>query len=69
MTGARKTSEWLPKLRVAVQRRTSVAPDRGASLVEYMLLVVLIGVVALIAIQFAGDQNSELWSEVGSALG
>ena len=45
-----------------------LASDRGASMVEYALLVVLIAVVALIAVQFAGDQLSEQYSEIGSGL-
>ncbi len=42
--------------------------EEGAGLVEYMLLVVLIAVVALIAIVFAGDEVSEMWSQTGSSL-
>ena len=42
--------------------------ERAASLIEWGLLVVLIAVVALIAVTFAGDQNSEMWSDVASAL-
>ena len=32
--------------------------ERAAALIEWGLLVVLVAVVALIAVQFAGDQNS-----------
>lgn len=42
--------------------------QRGAALVEWGLLVVLIAVVALIAVSFAGSQNSAMWSEVASSL-
>jgi len=42
--------------------------DKGASMVEYALLVVLIAIVALIAVSFAGDQVSETFSEIGSGL-
>ena len=42
--------------------------DKGASMVEYALLVVLIAIVALIAVSFAGDQVSETLSEIGSGL-
>lgn len=42
--------------------------EEGAGLVEYMLLVVLIAVVALIAIVFAGSEVSEMWSQTGSSL-
>lgn len=44
------------------------AEDRGASLVEYALLVVLIAIVAILAIQFAGTQVSDTFSEIGSNL-
>ena len=42
--------------------------DRGASMVEYALLVVLIAIVALLAVQFAGDELSETYSDIGSGL-
>jgi len=42
--------------------------DSGASLIEYALLLLLIAIVALVAVAFAGEQNSELWSEVASSL-
>lgn len=42
--------------------------DEGASLVEYALLVVLIAIVAILAITFAGNQVSETFSEIGSNL-
>ena len=42
--------------------------DRGASLVEYALLVALIAVVCIIAITFLGDQANSKFSTVGSAV-
>ena len=42
--------------------------DRGASMVEYALLVVLIAIVAILAIQFAGNEVSETFSDIGSGL-
>jgi Flp pilus assembly pilin Flp len=42
--------------------------ERGASMVEYALLVVLIAIVALLAIRLAGNQVSEAFSEIGSGL-
>ncbi len=42
--------------------------ERGASMVEYALLVVLIAIVAIIAIQFAGEQVSETFGEIGEGL-
>ena len=52
-------SAWL-------QARTST--DRGASLVEYALLVALIAVVCIIAITFLGQSASSKFSSVGSAV-
>lgn len=42
--------------------------DRGASLVEYVLLVALIGVVCIAAITFLGTNASSKFSKVGSSL-
>jgi pilus assembly protein Flp/PilA len=43
--------------------------ERGASLVEYALLVALIAVVCIAAITFIGNQASDKFSEVGNSLG
>ena len=43
--------------------------ERGASLVEYALLVALIAVVCIIAITFVGGRASQKFSNVGSSLG
>ena len=43
--------------------------ERGASLVEYALLVALIAVVCIVAITFIGQRASDNFSEVGSRLG
>ena len=45
-----------------------LASERGASLVEYALLVVLIAIVAILAIQFAGGEVSSTFSEIVSEL-
>ena len=42
--------------------------ERGASLVEYALLVALIAVVCIIAVQVLGDNASESFSSTGSAI-
>jgi pilus assembly protein Flp/PilA len=42
--------------------------DRGASLVEYALLVALIAVVCIVAITFIGNQASTKLSKVGTSL-
>lgn len=42
--------------------------DRGASLVEYALLVALIAVVCILAVTFLGKSASSKFSSVGSAI-
>ena len=51
----------------ALQSRFS-GDERGASLVEYALLVALIAVVALVAIQFVGETISDEFDTVGNSL-
>jgi len=43
--------------------------ERGASLVEYALLVALIAVVCIVAISVLGTNASKQFSTVGSAVG
>ncbi len=42
--------------------------DRGASLVEYALLIALIAVVCIVAVSLLGSNASGKFSQVGSAL-
>jgi pilus assembly protein Flp/PilA len=42
--------------------------EKGASMVEYALLVVLIAIVALIAVSVMGQEVSGLYSEIDSGL-
>ena len=42
--------------------------DRGASMVEYALLVVLIAIIAIVAIRLAGTQVSEAFDTIASSL-
>lgn len=42
--------------------------DRGASLVEYALLVALIAVVCIVAVRFLGTSASEKFDTVGSDI-
>lgn len=43
--------------------------EKGASMVEYALLVVLIAIIALVAVALAGDEVSATFSEIASGLG
>lgn len=54
-------------LKAWIQART-VKTDRGASLVEYALLVALIAVVCIAAISFLGGEASKKFSDVGKSL-
>ncbi len=59
MTSYEYVSAWL---------QARCKSDRGASLVEYALLVALIAVVCLLAVTFLGKQASSKFSSVGSAI-
>ncbi len=48
--------------------RTRIKDERGASLVEYALLLALIAVVCIVAITFIGEKADESFSSSGSAL-
>ena len=43
-------------------------PERGASLVEYALLVALIAIVCIVAISFVGSSASSTFSAVGNSI-
>lgn len=42
--------------------------DRGASMVEYALLVVLIAIIAVAAVQIAGENVSSAFSSVADGF-
>lgn len=42
--------------------------DRGASMVEYALLVVLIAIVAIVGVQIAGENVSTVFSTAAVGL-
>ena len=54
---------------IAYLRARFGSDERGASLVEYALLVALIAVVCIVAITFLGSSASSKFSTVGSAVG
>ena len=53
---------------VANWLRARANSDRGASLVEYVLLVALIAVVCIIAISFLGRTASSKFSDTGQSI-
>jgi pilus assembly protein Flp/PilA len=50
------------------QLAARVKDEKGASMVEYALLVVLIAIIALIAISIAGQNVSKAFSTIASSL-
>jgi len=52
-----------------LKRLTRRAHDRGASLVEYALLVALIAVVCIGAVTFLGGGTNETVGDAGTAIG
>ncbi len=47
---------------------TWMKEEKGASMVEYALLVVLIAIIALVAVRLAGTEVSGTFSEIASGL-
>jgi pilus assembly protein Flp/PilA len=54
---------------IAAWLRSHAKSERGASLVEYALLVALIAVVCIAAVTFLGTAADSKFTEVGSAIG
>ena len=53
---------------IASYLRARAEDERGASLVEYALLVALIAVVCIVAISFLGKSASSKFDKVGSSI-
>jgi pilus assembly protein Flp/PilA len=53
---------------VAAWLRSKTDSERGASLIEYALLLALIALACIIALQFLGDKASEQFHSVGGSL-
>ena len=45
-----------------------IQEEKGASMVEYALLVVLIAIIALVAIRLAGNEVSATFGEIADEL-
>ena len=54
---------------IAAWMRAQAKTERGASLVEYALLVALIAVVCIAAVTLLGRNASTKFSSVGSSIG
>ena len=57
------------ELLAAYLRARFADDERGASLVEYALLVALIAVVCIVAVSFLGKSASSKFGTVGSSIG
>ena len=57
------------RLWAATKQQTDRTDERGASLVEYALLLALIAVVCVAAVTVLGESASEPYSQLGSQLG
>ena len=53
---------------ITAMRDRQLQPERGASIVEYTLLLAFIVIVCLIAVQFLGHQTSSQFDNTGSSL-
>jgi pilus assembly protein Flp/PilA len=53
---------------VSVVVRANLRTERGASLVEYALLVSLIGVVCIASLRLIGTSASATFSKVGTSI-
>jgi len=56
------------RLRRAHDAHRAAADERGQGLVEYILILSLIAIVALVALSFFGSQLSDLLSSIASQI-
>ena len=61
----RKTATTMPILNLI---KANVQTQRGAAMVEYAFLVILIAIIAFIAVQIAGQQVSVAFSTVANGF-
>jgi len=62
------TVRWVNMTSTLRARYRPESDERGASLVEYALLVALIAVVCIVAVTLLGHNASAKFSSVGSSL-
>jgi pilus assembly protein Flp/PilA len=55
-------------LRTWLEAKVNADSERGASMVEYGLLLALIAVIAIVAVKALGENVSTKFSSVGSSL-
>jgi len=67
-TGKREITQMTSYQFLSTWLQSKVDSERGASLVEYALLVALIAVVCIIAVTFLGQSASSKFDSVGTAV-
>ena len=55
-------------MRIWAKLMTWAHEEKGASMVEYALLVVLIAIIAIVAVSIAGKQVSRAFSTIANTL-
>jgi Flp pilus assembly pilin Flp len=68
LSGMDLITYWQRHCAPYVRARLANRSERGASLVEYALLIALIAVVCVGAIAFFGSRTSQKFSSVGSRV-
>lgn len=51
---------------ISIRARSRIADDRGATLVEYVLLAALIALVCVLSVTYFGNTLDDKFSSVGS---
>ena len=57
-----------PEMRALDLVTANLKSERGASMVEYALLVILIAIIAIVGVQIAGTEVSTAFSTVADGL-
>lgn len=63
----REGNDMIRRMNSRIRTEQAVS-DRGASLVEYALLVALIAVVCVVAVTYFGGETQETFSRVGESV-
>ncbi len=61
-------TEVLCRLQLWLARPRGQGDERGAALVEYALLVMLVAVVCIVAVAFFGGQTSSSFRSTGNSI-
>ncbi len=64
----RRLTELLADLHLRTRAVVEARPERGASLVEYALLIALLALVCFSAVSLFGNNTTQIYSDVGNSL-